>query len=118
MSLNEKIMIDSLVRLDSSKLSSLEDNLIVSYSFKDEFIKEFSKGIEEIKNKGHKAMIFKETKCRQCFPNYKAYEFHDSYSDEFIVRYVIHQESENSIMVSKCSNQSNSWAEDLRSIEI
>ena len=85
----EKIIINTLCKLDISYLSKLEEGVMYSYSFKDEIIIEFSKQIKKILLKGVTSLNMQVSACLYCYPECNAFSFHHPQTDELMVRYVV-----------------------------
>ncbi|WP_248724517.1 hypothetical protein [Seonamhaeicola sp. ML3] len=51
------------------------------------------------------SLVVKPSECKYCYPKAKVYSFHHKETDEFIIRYLIHQEDEDEFRVEECRNK-------------
>ncbi|WP_157208561.1 hypothetical protein [Mariniflexile maritimum] len=100
----ESLVVSSFVKLDSSLLNILDETADYSHNSKHEFIGDMQTLFERLKEKGITSLTAKPSKCNYCYPTGKAYSFHNPDTDEFVIRYVIHQESEKVFRVEECRN--------------
>ena len=100
----EKHIVQAFCQLEISPLDKLDDNASYSYNYKDEMIAELQEVFDKIKSTGVQSLKAKDSKCKYCYPNANAYSFHHPKTNEFIIRYVIHQESDNVYRVEQCKN--------------
>lgn len=101
----EKQVVKAFRRLETSPLDKLDANAVYSYNYKDEMIAELQKVFEKIKSTGVQSLKVTDSKCKYCYPTANAYSFHNPKTDEFIIRYVIHQESEDEFRIEECRNK-------------
>lgn len=101
----ENTIIKAICGLDSSKLNSIDEDAIYSYNYKDEFILEMESEFRKIRNKGIDSLVVQKSECKYCYPFSNAYSFHHPVTDEFIIRYVIHQEKEGVYKIEECRNR-------------
>ena len=102
----EKHIKEAFINLNPSILENLDEDAVYSYDFKHEFIDKLDKLFREIKSKGISNLSVINSKCKFCYPSANTYSFHNPKTDEFIIRYVIHQESDNVYRVEQCKNNS------------
>lgn len=100
----DEVIIKAFCSIDPSPLERLENNLIFSFKSKNELIMDLSKIFDTFKSNGITSLTAKPSKCNYCYPTGKAYSFHNPDTDEFVIRYVIHQESEKVFRVEECRN--------------
>lgn len=101
----EKSIVNAFSLLDIKPLEMLDGGLIYSHNYKNEMIDELNLVFNKIKASGLKRLTVKPSKCNYCYPTANTYSFHNPINDEFIIRYVIHQESEKSFRVEECKNR-------------
>jgi hypothetical protein len=58
-----------------------------------------------IKRKSISRLYVKMSKCKHCYKGTPAYSFYNSDTDEFVIRYVINQESEIVYRIEECKNK-------------
>lgn len=91
--------------LSTEHLEKVCDKTIYSYNYKHEMIDELESVFNKIRLKGISSLKVKNSKCKFCYPNANAYSFHHPITDEFIVRYVIHQKEKNVFHIGECKNK-------------
>ena len=101
----EQSLINAIQNLNISFLDTLDKTADYSHNYKHEFIAEMQTLFEKFKSRGLTSLIAKPSKCNYCYPTGKAYSFHNPDTDEFIIRYVIFQESEKVYRVEECRNK-------------
>ena len=101
----EKIVVKSFCELNMEYLNIIDESPCYSHNDKQEFIEELSQVIYKIKSKGIYGLTVKPSTCKYCYPSANAYSFHHPVTDEFIFRYVFHQESETFFRVEECKNK-------------
>ncbi|WP_242203243.1 hypothetical protein [Aestuariivivens insulae] len=99
-----KGVLGAFEELNIDRLNKL-DELYYSHSTKQEFITELQKLFDGLMKQGVNSLIAKPSKCKYCYPTAKAYSFHHPETDEFIIRYVIHQETEDEFRIEECRNR-------------
>ena len=100
----EKIVVKSFCELNTEHLNMLYESPSYNHNDKQEFIEELSQIIYNFKSKGIYGLTVKPSTCKFCYPSASAYSFHHPVTDEFIFRYVFHQESETFFRVEECKN--------------
>jgi hypothetical protein len=101
----EQSLIKAFQNLNISFLNILDETAYYSHNYKHEFIAEMQTLFEKFNARGLTSLIAKPSKCIYCYPTGKAYSFHNPDNDEFIIRYVIFQESEKVFCVQECRNK-------------
>ncbi len=100
----EQNILKSICKLDASILKKLDNTIEYSYKDKLEFIADMQSQYKRIKETGISSLSAKPSKCIYCYPTGKAYSFHNPDTDDFVIRYVIHQESDKVFRVEECRN--------------
>lgn len=90
----EIIVARAFCSLDSSILLEMDEHAIYSDNYLDEIIEELQKVFDKIKSKDINSLIVKDSHCKYCYPEGKAYSFHHPITGKFIIRYVIAHEGE------------------------
>lgn len=109
----EVIVLDFFQNLDVKILDDLDEKFGFSHDYKHEFIDKMKDLVSEFKSKGYMQLTFKETVCKYCFAGYKAFEFFDLDTGDFVARYIIHKDDDCSLMISGCSNEYNKGREEF-----
>ncbi|WP_242157344.1 hypothetical protein [Aestuariivivens sediminis] len=99
---NTANLISAFKKLSLEPLEELCDVSIYSYDYKQELIEKLQKKFDKISSEDISELVAKESKCKYCYHESKAYSFHHPKTDELIVRYVIFRESENFYRVEEC----------------
>ncbi|MBU2940155.1 hypothetical protein KO494_11470 [Lacinutrix sp. C3R15] len=103
----ENAVIPAFTNLDVKYLNSLDDNTMYSNLSKKELIEEFTRVFKDYKSKKINKLTYKKSKCNFCFPLANAFEFYNSENNKFIVRYIIHSDT-NGCIVRLCNNKPSS----------
>src|SRR5690606_24537871 len=98
-------MVEAFCLLSIEPFKNIDETADYSHNYKHEFIDEMQTLFEKFKSRGLTSLIAKPSKCNYCYPTGKAYSFHNPDTDEFIIRYVIFQESEKVYRVEECRNK-------------
>jgi len=101
----EKRIVKAFCLLNTKPLEKLDENAIYSFNYKDEMIAELQSVFDKIKSTGVQSLEVRNSKCKYCYPSANAYSFHNPITDEFIIRYVIHQESKDVYRIEQCKNK-------------
>lgn len=101
----EEHIIKSFCELNTEYLIKIDDYASYTHYYKHEFIAEMQTLFESLKLKGITSLIAKPSKCKFCYPSSNAYSFHHPETDEFVIRYVIHQKSKTSFIIEECKNK-------------
>lgn len=91
-------------RLDTSILDKLDKNASYSFNYKEELIEELQGKFDGYKKAGISRMAISFSQCLYCYPKAKALNFYIQETDEFVVRYVIHQQGSEEFIVQECRN--------------
>ena len=91
-------------RLDTSILNKLDENASYSFNYKEELIEELQEKFDGYKKAGISRMAISFSQCLYCYPKAKALSFYNQETDEFVVRYVIHEEGPEEFIVHECRN--------------
>ena len=105
----EEIILKSCISLDVSFLNELPDDENIIYNennHKDNLISELKYDFKKLKIKGDPPLRIRSGKCDFCYPNNITYTFHNSESDELILRVVIDKLDDNNYIVMVCENKS------------
>ena len=101
----EKYVVKAICKLDTKPLEKLDKKASYSYNYKDEMIAELQRVFDKIKSTGVQSLEVKNSKCKYCYPSANAYSFHNPLTGEFVIRYVIHQESKDVYRIEQCKNK-------------
>lgn len=101
----ENIVVNAFCSLDVSPLKKLDKKASYSYNYKHEMIAELQSVFDKIKSKGVQNLEVENSKCKYCYPSANAYSFHNSKTGGFVIRYVIHQESNDVYRIEQCKNK-------------
>ncbi|MFD0762717.1 hypothetical protein ACFQZW_11550 [Lutibacter aestuarii] len=103
----EECVIQSVCNLDISYLSELDEDIMYSYSFKNEVLIEFSNKFKEFLLRGIKNLNVKPSECLYCHPNLNAFSFHHPDTDDLMIRYVIGKDEKgyNQFILEECRNR-------------
>lgn len=101
----EEAVIKSLSTLDICHLSGINAKATYSYDDKEQFMEEIERKLKILRGKGIESMFYKRSNCKYCYPKSNTFSFFNSINEEFVVRYVIHQETEEAYKVEECNNR-------------
>ncbi len=101
----EKLVIDAFTTLNVSWLNQLDPDVLYSDLDKDQIIEELNYEIMRIRKMGLDKLEARPSKCKYCYPEDKAYSFHNTDTGEFVIRYVIHQENQSKFIIERCQNR-------------
>jgi hypothetical protein len=100
----KNILIEAFETLNVSVFNNLDETINYSFKSKHEFIADMQTLFKSLKENGITSLSAKPSKCIYCYPTGKAYSFHNPDTDDFVIRYVIHQESDKVFRVEECRN--------------
>lgn len=101
----ERYIVQAFCNLDIKCLNELCDEASYSYCNKEDLIMDLSIRFNEMKLKGINSLNAKPSNCKYCYPKSPAYNFYNSYTNEFVIRYVIHKEADNKYELRECTNR-------------
>ena len=101
----EKYVIEAFTMVNVSMLYQLDSKVIYSGLDREQIIAEIDIELKKIIGSGIKELEARPSACKHCFPTGSAFSFHDTSTGEFVIRYVVHQESEKSFVIERCSNR-------------
>lgn len=108
-SLIEEIILQSLIFLDTSILAELPDDENILYNencYRENLISELEFDMKKIRGKAKSPLLIKKGKCNFCYPNNKAYNFHNPKTDELIFTSVVDKVDDEQYIAMVCENKS------------
>jgi len=101
----EKLVIDAFTTSNVSRLHQLDPNALYSGLDKEQVIEEIEIELIKIRKLGLDKLEARPSKCKFCYPEGKAFSFHNTETGEFVIRYVIHQEDQSRFIIEHCQNR-------------
>ncbi len=101
----EKLVIDVFTTLNVSWLNQLDPDVYYSGLDKEQIIEEIDKALIKIRKTGLNKLEARPSKCKFCYPEGIAWSFHNPFTGEFVIRYVIHQEDQSRFIIERCQNR-------------